>query len=90
MNHKIKQNFQPILEHLLQLDTYDEEKPYASPTTHLEVCLSSAYNLNRLSDNIGSSLLSSNLLAHIGEMASNVNNSWFFELSFTYDFFICI
>ncbi len=39
---------------------------------------SSRYNLNRLRDNIGSSSLSSNLLAHIGEMASNVNNSsWF-------------
>src|ERR671931_1671777 len=80
-------NFQPILEHLLQPYIYDEEKPYASPTTHFEVSLSSRYNRNRSRDNRGSSLLSSNLLAHTGEMVFNVNSSWFcISLSFTYDF----
>jgi hypothetical protein len=50
---------------MLQLDTYDEEKSYASPTTHFEVSLSSRYNLDRPRDNMGRSLLSSNLLAHV-------------------------
>ena len=40
-------NFQEILEHPLQLYTYDEVKPYASPTTHLDVRLSSRDNRNR-------------------------------------------
>src|SRR5215217_6538646 len=84
--------FQPILEQHLQLNSYDDEKPYASPTTHFELSLSSRYNLSRLRDNGGNSLLSSNFLVHVGEIVSKVNNISTFRmsLSFTYDFFICI
>jgi hypothetical protein len=58
------------------------EKPYASSTTYFEVCLSS--------HTVTTSLLYSNLLAHIVEMAYKVNNSWSSISLFPYDFFICI
>src|SRR5919199_317455 len=64
------------------------KKPYASPTTHFEVPLSSGYNLNRLRDSRGNSLLSSNRLAHSGVMEYNVNDSWSCISSFTYDLFL--
>src|SRR6187401_2174213 len=69
-----------------KLHTYDEEKPYASPTTHFEASLSSRYNCNRSKDNRGRSLHFSNRLAHRGEIVCNVNNYWFCTLSFKDDF----
>ena len=58
MNHKIKHKLPRNLRTPFTIYAYDEEKPYASPTTHFEVRLSSTYNRNRLRDNKGSSLLS--------------------------------
>jgi hypothetical protein len=61
----------------VQLDSYDELKPCASPTTHFDGISSSKYHFSHLKDNGNGRFFScSNLLAHFGAMPLRVRFFW--------------
>jgi hypothetical protein len=70
-----------FIQYLLQSEQvlrYDEEHPYASPTTHLDALLISAYHLSHRSENIMGSGCPRRL-AHLGDMASKLSSCLFLE-----------
>jgi hypothetical protein len=70
-------NCHPSLLQTEQLASYDELKPCASPTTHLEGISSSKYHFIHLRVNgNGRFFFCSNLLAHFGAMSLSVMFSW--------------
>lgn len=70
--------FIQYLLHSEQVFRYDEEHPYASPTTHLDAVLISEYHLSQRSENsIGRGC--PKRLAHLGDIASKLSSCLFLE-----------